>query len=339
MILGALAATKNAAAEPGSPCRVRFVGNPSATAWTQAKNQLEERVAQLSASTTDCRLVVVTPEAQGASVEFTTVDQRVARRHIASPGDLLPLVEALLVFGHDPLSIAPPAPEKSAEVLAMPEEPPGNDVASEDAASIDATPARGGEPVAGEPNERVARARPDAPRVLVGAGAGVKASFPNDSVAGVGQIFVGMTLARWELAGFGRWELEHDAHDAESESATKGKLRYSAIGGGAMFGRRQPLGPLVLIGGARAAVYGAEQERVGGPKVDGRSTHKSENFLDPRVGLYAGCVVSESSRLRVRVQVDGDLGLVEHRAELADLGTFPRWNVGLSLGAEAGFLP
>ncbi len=335
MILGALAATKNAAADPQSPCRVRLTGSATTAAWATARDRLEDRVAELTPSTTDCRLIVVTPEPQGASVAFNTADRRVARRHIASPDDLLPLVEALLVFGHDPMLIAPPAPAKTEAVLAMPEEPGADERALEGSAP-EPTRATPGEP---PPNDVITRTKPDAPRVLVGAGAGVKASFPNDSVAGVGQIFVGMTYARWELAGFGRWELEHDAHDQESESATKGRLRYSAIGGGTMFGRRQPVGPLVLVGGARTAVYGAEQERAGGPKVDGRSTRKRESFFDPRVGLYAGCVVSESSRLRMRVQVDGDMGLVVHRAELADLGAFPRWNLGLSLGAEAGFLP
>ncbi|CAN5925581.1 hypothetical protein BH11MYX4_BH11MYX4_06390 [soil metagenome] len=57
------------------------------------------------------------------------------------------------------------------------------------------------------------------------------------------------------------------------------------------------------------------------------------------LGLYAGVVATESSRLRMRVEVDGDMGVVAHRAEVADPGAFPRWNLGISLGAEAGFLP
>ena len=251
---------------------------------------------------------------------------------------MLPLVEALLVFGHDPTAIAPPPPE-TRERLAMPG--PSTEVAIDgEPAGADAPKDRASpSPLAESPKDALERPKVDAPRVLVGAGAGMKGGWPSDSVTAVGQVYAGMTKAHWELAGFGRWELEHDAHDDSSSASTHGRLRHSAVGGGAMFARRQPVGPLVLVGGARAALYLAEQERAGGPKVAGRSSHESEEFFDPRLGLYGACVVSESSRLRVRVQVDGDMGLVVHRAELADLGAFPRWNMGLSLGAEAGFLP
>ena len=116
--------------------------------------------------------------------------------------------------------------------------------------------------------------------------------------------------------------------------------RSGAIGG-VMFGRRQPLGPIVLIGGARAAAFSAEVELAGASasKDMKRDNHRHDEFLDPRVGLYAGCMLSETSRLRVRMQVDGDAGVLVHRTELADMQAFPRWNLGVSLGAEAGFLP
>jgi len=340
VMLGVITVTKLAAARPESPCLVRLDEGPTSATWASASDELREHVAKLTATTTDCRLIVVKPLAQGASVEFTTSDQRIARRHIAAPADLLPLVEALLVFGHDPTAIAPPPPE-ARERLAMPG--PAAEVAVGEEAPRAAAPQAPASPspLADPPRDALEPPKKvDAPRVLMGAGAGImKGGWPSDSVAAVGQVYAGMTKAHWELAGFGRWELEHDADADSSRASTHGRLRYSAVGGGAMVARRQPVGPLVLIGGARAALYLAEQERAGGPKVAGRSTHESEEFFDPRLGLYAACVVSESSRLRLRVQVDGDMGLVVHRAELADLGAFPRWNMGLSLGAEAGFLP
>lgn len=334
MILGALASTKHASADPESPCRVRLASRPASAAWSSARDRVEERVATLTSASTDCRLIVVTPEQRGASVEFTTADHRVARRHIVGPEDLLPIVEALLVFGHDPMVIAPPPPPPAETALAMPEAPAAADIDDEPAlyAMRAATIA---DPVS---RDQAARAKPDAPRVLVGAGAGVKNSWPNDSLTGVGQIFVGMTLAHWEVAAFGRLELEHDADENDSVT-TASKLRYSAIGGGAMAGRREHVGPLILVGGARAAVYDAELERVAPKTPNAVRAARRDEFLDPRLGLYAGVVATESSRLRVRVEVDGDMGVVVHRAELADLGAFPRWNLGISLGAEAGFLP
>ncbi len=171
------------------------------------------------------------------------------------------------------------------------------------------------------------------PRPVIGATAGVKGSFPDDRAAGVAQAFAGVTLARWELAAFARWEIEHDAESNPDANAPSGKLRYSAFGGGVMAGRRQPFGPLVLVGGARAALFGAEQERTGQKRSKGLGA-REEEFLDPRLGLYVGCILNESSRVRVRLQVDGDAGLIVHRSELADLGVFPRWNLGISLGAE-----
>jgi hypothetical protein len=176
------------------------------------------------------------------------------------------------------------------------------------------------------------------PGVLIGAAAGVKESFPNDTVAGVGQIFAGISYAHWELAGFGRWELEHDAEGAMEKTANSGKLRYSAVGGGTMAGRRQAVGPIVLVAGVRAAVFGAEEERTG-QREPGRPGKKEAAFLDPRLGLYAGCILTETSRVRLRAQVDGDAGLLVHRDEMAELSPFPRWNLGVSVGAEAGFLP
>ena len=231
----------------------------------------------------------------------------------------------------------PPPPAPSAEtMLAIPEAPATDGVTPIDERAPDAALAR---PPA---RDQVARTEPDAPRALVGAGAGVKNGWPNDSLTGVGQVFLGMTLTQWEVAAFGRIELEHDADEDDdangTATSTVGRLRYSAIGGGAMVGRREHVGPLVLVGGARAAVYGAELERVA-PRTPNRPAPQRDEFLDPRLGLYAGVVATESSRLRVRVEIDGDMGVVVHRAELAELGAFPRWNLGISLGAEAGFLP
>jgi hypothetical protein len=301
------------------PCEVRWEGTSVPAEWSDALRDVRTFAAQLTAEATDCRIIVVSPDEDGATVIFTTVDGRSARRRVSAPRELRSLVEALLVNGRDPAPMPPP-PE------AMPASEPSP------APSRESVPPASPVPVAIEGGEVPVPVPPsDAPHLLLGAGAGVKGSFPHDVVAGVGQVFAGASFARWELAAFGRLELEHDAPTDGNER----RLQYSAVGGGAMFGRREPIGPLVLIAGARAAVLAAEEERGG--RHDGSGQGKvTDTFLDPRLGLYAGCIFLESSRVRFRVQVDADGGVLQHRAELAELPAFPRWNLGVSLGAETG---
>jgi hypothetical protein len=307
-------------ARADSPCELRFESASIPDAWADVVRDVRTLVAKLTPATTDCRTITVIPEEDGATVVFTTADGRVARRRIADPRELRPTVEALLVFGPEP-SISPsdarpaPLPVSAVEPERESTEPPAPfDPPAKDAAKLDA--------------------KRDVLRPLVGAGAGVKGSFPRDTVSGVGQIFAGMSLEHWELAAFGRWELEHDA----PPEASTGHDRFSSIGGGAMFGRREKLGPLVLIAGARAAVFNAEVERHGAHD-EAHTGRVDRDFLDPRVGLYVGCILAESSRVRFRTQVDGDAGVLAHRTELAELPTLPRWNLGVSIGAETSFLP
>lgn len=312
-------ATTPAAA--GSPCELRFEGTSVSEAWSDVLRDVTVLVGRLTPETTDCRTIAVLPDGGGATVVFTTVDGRTARRRIAAPRELHALVEALLVFGHDP---APSADDRDARSPAdAPEPPPSRPTASTAPASIAA--------LSTLDVKDSGLAKKSSSGLLLGAAAGVKQSWPRDTVAAVGQGFVGLSLPRWELAAFGRWEMEHDA---ANDAGTR--LRFSAIGGGAMFGRRETVGPLVLFAGTRAALFDAEEET----KHDDRreAKHRSE-FLDPRLGLYAGCIFAESSRVRFRVQVDGDAGLLVHRSDVAELPAFPRWNLGVSLGAEAGFIP
>lgn len=317
LFLAVTLAVSHASAErAGSPCELRWESGSEPGEWTQAMHDVRAFVAQLTAETTDCRSVAVSRDEQGATVVFTTADGRSARRRIAEPHELRGLVEALLVNGRDPAPLPPP-PESSAAAVPAPQEE------SAPAASAAASESSDVAPRPLHPS--------GAPSLLLGAGAGVKGSFPRDTVAGVGQVFAGASFGRWELAAFGRWELEHDA----PADANVRRLRYSAIGGGGMFGRREPIGPFVLIAGTRASVLAGEAERVGHHDAlrDGKV---SASFLDPRLGVYVGCILLESSRVRLRVQVDADAGLVEQRTAFAELPGFPRWNLGISLGAETG---
>jgi hypothetical protein len=319
LFLAAVLTTAHARAERASPCALEWNAASVPEEWLAPLHDVRSFVAQLTADTTDCRTIAVSPDDDGATVVFTTADGRSATRRVGHPRELRGLVEALLVNGRDPAPMPPPPPPPSL---------PASTAASAPATSPDPTSLVAFE--AGDTRPPSPRAG-DAPGLLLGAGAGVKGSFPRDALAGVGQLFAGATLARWELAAFGRWELEHDG----AADASARRLRYSAVGGGAMFGRREVLGPVVVIAGVRAAVLAAEEERVGHKDVP-REPKVADSFVDPRLGLYAGCIFAELSRVRFRVQVDADAGVAQHRAELAELPAFPRWNLGISLGAETG---
>ena len=310
-------------AAAASPCELRFEGGSVPDAWSEVSRDVTALVGQLTASNTDCRLISVAPDRAGATVVFETADGRAARRHIAAPAELKPMVEALLVFGKDPS----PPPAVVSTALADPSAPLGaSGITTVDPLALGA---RVAEP-AKDAKQTVPRK--DSPRLLLGAGVGVEGGWPRDTLGAVGEVFAGMSLARWELAAFGRWEV-----DAESDGSS-GRLEVSAIGGGAMFGRRERVGPLVLIGGARAGLFDAEQEVRRGHDWAQKARFRDE-FLDPRFGLYAGCIVSESSLVRFRFQVDADAGLVAHRSELPELPAFPRWHLAVSIGAETGFIP
>jgi hypothetical protein len=312
-----------------SPCELRIDGASLPATWSPAIDDLRAIVTKLTASSTDCRVISVSRTDDGATVVFTTADGRTARRYVAAPRELLPTVEALLILWSEPL-----APAHESDEAVTPVAPPHRDEARR-APTVSSTNAANDSVAAADTKEQPP---PRSTALVLGAGGGVKGSWPNDTVAAVGQIFAGVSFPRWELAGFARWEIEHDAEANADVAAPSGKLRYSALGGGVMAGRRQPLGPVVLIGGARAALFDAEEERI--KRQDGRQGRfQHEEFLDPRLGLYAGCIFVASSRLRVRVQMDGDAGVVVHRSELAELPAFPRWNLGVSLGAETSFFP
>src|SRR3954468_22782206 len=89
---------KPAAAE----CELRLEGASAPGAWSSALRELGALVSQLPPESTDCRTIAVAPDATGATIVFTTVAGRTARRRVATPQELEPTVEALLVIGRDP---------------------------------------------------------------------------------------------------------------------------------------------------------------------------------------------------------------------------------------------
>lgn len=315
----AMACTSRAHADASCDVRWDAGGDAASEAWTRALGDVRELVVARDHPPSDCRSILVSSSAEGgATIVLVTTDGRTARRRIADPRDLQPTIEALLVS-----DVAGPPPAASVAPARAEEE-------------LVAEPARDAPSPAADRETTRSPVPVDGPALLVGAGGGIKNSLHGDAVAAIGEAFVGVRISRWELAAFGRLESEHAA-DEDDDAGTR-SLRYAATGAGAMGGVRQPVGPLVLVAGARASLFAAEQER-GSRRDTAPGARIRDRFLDPRIGLYAGCVFAELSRLRFRFQVDGDAGLVDHRAANADVGAVPRWNLAASIGAELAAFP
>ncbi len=179
-----VATTVHARAErTSSPCELRWESASVPDEWSDALRDVRSFVARLTAENTDCRTIAVSPDDEGATVSFTTADGRTARRRIGAPRELRGLVEALLVSSRDP------AP------MPLPSSPPETPVATAGATTAESAPKSLVAFEAGDAS-RPSSAQSDAPGLLLGAGAGVKGSFPRDVIAGVGQVFAGATFAR-----------------------------------------------------------------------------------------------------------------------------------------------
>lgn len=335
----------SASADPR--CEVRLEGGISGE-WSSAVRSVDRTLGHGAA---DCREIVVTPDLRGATVVFTTREGRMAQRRIERPSDLLPLIDALLVTV--PFSAGP---ELSPAPLTLPT-PATGEVATERSAVLSPleppmpkTNARvGANPpspefsitlprqLEGLPDRDVAEKprEPDVAKVLLGLGAGLRGAFPGVSVAPTGQVMVGFALTRWEFGLLGRWEFEHDM----GTEATVGHVHASAIGGGAVVGRRDRVGPFLFVYGTSLEVFAA-QEEYGERSTDGAShVSLSDSFADPRAGLYLGCVLPRNARFRLRVQLDGEMAINQHVPSSSELPMFPKWSAGLTIGAETAFLP
>jgi hypothetical protein len=312
--MGAIATAlfTSAAAHADEPCAVRVeASDHESTGWSDALRDAERAVAVFGG---DCREIVIVRDDHGASLTFTTRDGRVAQRRISQPTELRALIEALLVT--------------------IPEEPR--------ARSTSVTPARESFPLPTEPAPTVepagtpdvlAKRQLDVGHLLLGVGGGVKV-WPGSPASAVGQVAVAWVHERWELGLIARWE----PGDA-SQTAT-GHLHVSALGGRATLGRREPIGDLVLVFGSSAGVFVAQEDyKQQGLDDEPNRLKVHDAFVDPRLGAYVGLVVPTSQRFRLRAQVDGEVALSSYTPESAYLTAFPRWNFGLTLGAEAAFLP
>ena len=264
----------------------------------------------------DCAEIRVTPETRGAMVTFTTWDGRVAQRHIRHPNELGPLVDALTVtVPPEPVPAIGPPP-----MLAITESSP---TATE--------PAEGPIPAlqleAPTNEDRPTVPAPGRTALVVFAGGGARMDG-RSAVAPQGQLGLGVAIGKWELDLVGRIEAEHDM-----ESTAHVHNEASSMGVGARVGRREKVGPLLLVTGVSvAAQYASVEAHLS------RTERKEVDFLEPRAGAFIGVVGPRLGRFRLRGEVIGEVALSQ-RAGTTDLPATSGWGVGCMFGLETSFLP
>ena len=86
-----------ARANDPEPCAVRLSPPGTAEAWRGAAQRLEQRMRTLTQPSTDCHDISLEVAESQATLTLVTLDGRRAVRAIASPDELVPSAEALLV--------------------------------------------------------------------------------------------------------------------------------------------------------------------------------------------------------------------------------------------------
>lgn len=208
----------------------------------------------------------------GATIVFTTHDDRQARRAVGTPGELGPAVVALLVSAAPSVQPAPARPDSAPPASPTPGEvlpPPAAEASS--SAHLD---------IAGSVGARVA-----GPGSFVSPDVGILAS---------------LTLSHWEIGVLAQW----DPAQSPLQASAPAGFAMSTFDVGVLMGRRQPVGGIELLGGVMAAVSVTSEQ---GADTGGSGATGGPSSAEPRVGAYAGVVFPRRSRLRVRSMLGADL--------------------------------
>ena len=296
VVAGARAASS---ATSPSECGVRLVPDDASEAWRTAVRTVEARVHTLSASSRDCREIVVTIGGEGAQIEFTSVAGRHAVRFARTADELEPTIEALLVT--IPNDVEPPA----ATPVAKPE------------ATVDARSAA------------APSTTDSSSRFVLGLAAGTRAGWPSGFVTPVVSGAAGFAARHWEIGVFAAWEMSYT-------SATRplpAGVQLSAFAAGVSLARRAPLSEsisLVLGGHLGGAVVTEE----GGEMTDGVGGTQAE----ARVGLTTALVLPTTASVHFRPSIGFDLvpTRLRGRSDIDPrLPTPPKWGISLMLGVES----
>lgn len=285
-------------------CPVALVAPRPDVAWEGAVEALRARVVADDAR--DCGSIEVEVTRQGtALLTFVTKDGRRAARGLATADEALPTLEALL---------AVPA---STPALPLDDGPP----------RVPPPPPRADAPPSG--------AVPSGPPAVwsVAAGAGARFGFSGAYGSPAFALRPSVLVGRWEVSVSGEW--------APSSSYLPGgaPAGFSAwsFHVGFLLARRQPVGPVELVGGLGLGVAAVRESAD--PAPDG--TARSLETAQPRATLDLRCIFGRS-RVRPLFEISADtvLGaLARQGSDKRDLPDLPRYGLVAALGVEARLLP
>jgi hypothetical protein len=293
-------AVSSAAAE--RTCAVRIVGETAAGGrWIQAISEVNRHLARDWVET-DCAAIELTFSGQAASLEYITTRGAAATRTIASPLDLAPTVQALLVTD---------------DVAEAPEQRP---VVHPSSAM----------PITERPEAPVRLSSDTAVGMLVSGSAGARGGGSAAAVTPLVRALLAIQLnRRWELGVTGQWETGYRTLAKPAEPEWRGR----AISAGVLVGRREPIGPsLELLGGATLSAAAVHQE-----SIDEQPEQERHELADARLGAYLGLAGPSSSKTRWRVGLDADIAPARVGGNAAAAGTMPDlpfWSLALSAGIE-----
>jgi hypothetical protein len=143
---------------------------------------------------------------------------------------------------------------------------------------------------------------------------------------------LGVTVRHWEFGAFARWEFEREVRED-----AKGDASLAALGGGALVGQRQALGPTWLVYGGTLGLYSIDTEHQ--QRAGGRRPESNESLLSPRLGGYLGCVLPRKAPVHLRVELAAEVAFLDADPTKTELPDEPRWGLGLTVGIETGFSP
>lgn len=257
----------------------------------------------------DCGTIEVEVTRQGtALLTFVTKDGRRAARGLATADEALPTLEALLAV---PASTSELPPDEAGPKIPPP-------------------PSRA--PRADVPPPVVAPTGPPAVWSFA-AGAGARFGFSGAYGSPAFALRPSVLVGRWEVSVSGEW--------APSSSYLPGvaPAGFSAwsFHVGFLLARRQPVGPVELVGGLGLGVAAVRESAD--PAPDG--TARSLETAQPRATLDLRCIFGRS-RVRPLFEISADtvLGaLARQGSDKRDLPDLPRYGLVAALGVEARLLP
>jgi hypothetical protein len=270
--------------------------------WHVAARALEKRLDRADA---DCRTVQIQVAGAQAFLFFTTGDGRQTVRQVESPGEVAPLVEALLV------TVPLPSPREKPSAAPLQASGP----------ALPQPPAK----------ERMASPAPTGARIVLRASAGGRVAGPGAFLAPSFEGGIGVLVGHWELAAVGEWAPAHTALDG---SAPKG-FSMSRYAVGVTAGGRAPLGPVAIVFGASTMVAVITQS-VGDEQGPGNAA-SGASAAEPLVGLYAGLAYPPTSPLRGRVAVGADVVVSRIGQQTSidpALPALPWWSASAAVGVE-----